>query len=297
MDHTRYSQLNGLSGVASNRRNDENEANQSATNTSQSQELEIQPLKEKETNFNDFEDDDDEFIMNVNNNNIKKNNNKTPNGIDNSIVVHENVDENGSPYIDKNLSSSSSIAQTSVTSLKTVLNIPKTLALNLNGNSKTRNDYELKNFYENEAKQIKTPLTPSYHAPPPLNTPTYHSPASTYQASNTPTNTNSLKRLFSKKSKHPVDNGNEYDSLDEDVDDNDLNDGFGDDILSQSLTSNNVTNSHINKRTSLSKPSLRNIVVPLQSPNTTHPATSRNRTISGSSSKGVNGCDSKIHNN
>ena len=60
-------------------------------------------------------------------------------------------------------------------SLKNILSPPRTLALNLNN----KNDYELKNFHENDAKQIKTPTTPSYH----------------YQA-HTPTSTNSLKKIM-----------------------------------------------------------------------------------------------------
>ena len=57
----------------------------------------------------------------------------------------------------------------------------------------------------------------------------------------------------SKKFKHrnPLEinsNGKDYESLDEDIDDFDDNDGFGDDILSQSLTSSNITNLQLNKK-------------------------------------------------
>jgi hypothetical protein len=151
-------------------------------------------------------------------------------------------------------------------SLNNVLTPPKTLALSHNNNNK--NDYELKNIHENETKQSKTP-----------------------------TSTNSLKKMFalnghsSKKFKHrnPIEiNGNnkDYESLDEDNDnEEDENDGFGDDILSQSLTSSNITNLQLNKK-SLSKPSLRNIIVPLQSPSIPN-STARPRTTSGSSNKGA----------
>ena len=150
---------------------------------------------------------------------------------------------------------------------------------------KSEKEYELRHLHDdNDSKQLKSPTTPNYHQ--------------NNQIITTPTSSNSLKKMFlngvNKKTKlnlrHSIDNNNnlDYDEID---DDENFNDGFSDDILSQSLTNNNISNIHTNKK-SLSKTSLRNCIVPL-SPNQKFNSSfdgnsmpsKRIRTTSGSSNK------------
>ena len=264
-------QLNGLNNTNRRLKTSDNDIHLSATNNSNSQELEIEPLREhiddEKAHVNLIED---QIIIDTSNNNHVGGDGDGLFGEKRRMVNHNN----------NKISSNSNVSHMPITTTP----VAKT-SLSLNFNNTNGNDYELRSFHENDAKHAKSPSTPLKTTPV----------SSNHHQANTPTSSNGLKKLFNgvhKKSKPNIFNNNNHNGNDLESDnDDDLSECYGDDILSQSLTSNNITNMQINKKSlSLSKPSLKNCIVPL-SPNQRQHSVDANsssvkrvRTTSGGSS-------------